>query len=80
MAEKTIRELALDAIDRALAESIRQQFISMAQADPTEDGGLPLALKRFKRCLPHFAHLHKQARAIVADTFKEEIDGSPPRL
>ena len=29
MTGKTIRELALDAIDQALAESIRQQFISM---------------------------------------------------
>ena len=72
MTGKTIRELALDAIDQALAESIRQQFISMALTDPTEDGGLPLAVKRFKRCLPRIADLHKQARAIVADAFKEE--------
>jgi hypothetical protein len=68
MTGNTIRELALDAIDQALADSIRQQFISLSLADPTEDGGLPLALKRFKRCLPQVAHLHKQARAIVADT------------
>ena len=47
MTEMTTRELALDAIDRAMAESIRQQFISMALADPVEDGGTPLALKRF---------------------------------
>jgi hypothetical protein len=40
MTAKTIRELVLDAIDQALAESIRQQFISMALADPTEDGGI----------------------------------------
>ena len=45
MTGKAIRELTLDAIDRALAKSIRQQFISMALADPTEDGGTPLALK-----------------------------------
>jgi hypothetical protein len=43
MTGKTIRESALDAVDRALAESIRQQFISMSLADPTEDGGIPLA-------------------------------------
>jgi hypothetical protein len=58
MAEKTIRELALDAIDRALAESIRQQFISMALTDPTEDGGLPLARARLSvkgRILSAFA-------------------------
>jgi hypothetical protein len=67
MTRKAIRELTLDAIDRALAESIRQQFISMALADPTEDGGTPLALKRFKRCLPRLADLHKQARAMVGD-------------
>jgi hypothetical protein len=72
MTEKTIRELTLDAIDQALAESIRQQCISMALADPTEDGGIPLALKRFKRSLPQIANLHKQARASVADLFKEE--------
>jgi hypothetical protein len=41
MTAKTIRELTLDAIDQALAESIRQQFISMALADPTEGGGIP---------------------------------------
>ena len=75
MTGKTIRELTLDAIDQALAESIQQQFISMALADPTEDGGIPLALRRFKRCLPQIADLHKQARAFVADTFKEEIHG-----
>ena len=67
MTGKTIRELALDAVDQALAESIRQQFISMALADPTADGGIPLALKRFKRNLPQIVALHKQARAIVAD-------------
>ena len=72
MTEKTIRELTLEAIDRGLAESIRQQFISMALADPTDDGGTPLALKRFKRCLPLLADLHKQARAMVGDIFKEE--------
>jgi hypothetical protein len=72
MTGKTIRELTLDAIDRALAESIRQQFISMALADPTDDGGTPLALKRFKRFLPQLADLHKQARAMVGDIFKEE--------
>ena len=72
---KTIRELALDAVDRALAESIRQQFISMALADPTADGGIPLALKRFKRSLPQIVALHKQARVIVADLFKEETNG-----
>jgi hypothetical protein len=72
---KTIRELALDAVDQALAESIRQQFISMALADPTADGGIPLALKRFKRNLPQIVALHKQARAIVADLFKEETNG-----
>jgi len=75
MTGKTIRELALDAIDQALAESIRQQFIGMALADPTEDGGIPLAVKRFKRCLPQIADLHKRARAIVADAFKEELNG-----
>jgi hypothetical protein len=72
MTEKTIRELALDAIDRGLSDSIRQEFISMALADPTEDGGAPVALRRFKRGLPHIAALHKQARAMVADIFKEE--------
>jgi hypothetical protein len=72
MTGKTTRELALDAIDQALAESIKQQFISMALADPVDDGGIPLALKRFKRCIPQMADLHKRARAIVADTFKEE--------
>ena len=72
MTRKAIRELTLDAIDRALAESIRQQFINMALADPTEDGGTPLALKRFKRCLPRLADLHKQARAMAGDIFKEE--------
>ena len=72
---KTIRELALDAVDQALAESIRQQFISMALADPTADGGIPLALKRFKRKLPQIVSLHKKARAIVADLFKEETNG-----
>ena len=75
MTGKTIRELALDAIDQALAESIRQQFISMALADPSDDGGTPLALKRFKRALPQIADLHKQARTIVADLFKEEAHG-----
>jgi hypothetical protein len=44
----------------------------MALADPTEDGGKPLALRRFKRCLPHLADLHKQARTMVGDIFKEE--------
>jgi hypothetical protein len=72
---KTIRELALDAVDQALAESIRQQSISMALADATADGGIPLALKRFKRNLPQIVALHKQARAIVADLFKEETNG-----
>ena len=72
MTGKTIRELTLDAIDQALAESIRQQFTSMALADPTEDGGKPLALRRFKRCLPHLADLHKQARTMVGDIFKVE--------
>jgi hypothetical protein len=33
MTGKTTREFALDAIHKALAESIRQQFISMALAD-----------------------------------------------
>ncbi|HZY13284.1 MAG TPA: hypothetical protein VFE89_11115, partial [Beijerinckiaceae bacterium] len=61
MTEKTIRELTLEAIDQALAETIRRQFISMALADPTDDGGTPLALKRFKRYLPQLAVLHKQA-------------------
>ena len=32
MTGKTIRELALDAVDQALMESIRQQFNSMAQS------------------------------------------------
>jgi hypothetical protein len=72
MTGKTTRELALDAIDQALAESIRQQFISMALADPLDDGGTPLALKRFRRSVPQMADLHKRARAIVADIFKEE--------
>ena len=72
MTGMTIRESALDAVDQALVDSIRQQFISMALADPTEDGGTPLALKRFKRWLPLVANLHKQARAIVADSFKEQ--------
>ena len=40
MTGKTIRELALDAIDQALAESVRQQFISMALTDPADDGGI----------------------------------------
>jgi hypothetical protein len=51
--------------------SIRRQFISMALADPVDDGGTPLALKRFKRSVP----LHKRARAIVADIFKEGTHG-----
>jgi hypothetical protein len=72
---KTIRELALDAIDQALAESIKQQFISIALADPTEDGGIPLALNRFKRHLPQIVDLHERARAIVADAFKEKTHG-----
>jgi hypothetical protein len=72
MTGKSIRELTLNAIDQALAESIRQQFVSMALADPTEDGGTPLALKRFNRCLPHLADLHKRARTMVGDIFKEE--------
>ena len=75
MTAKNIREIALDAIDQALAESMRQQFIGMAVAGPTEDGGTPLALKRFKRALPQIADLHKQARTIVADLFKEETHG-----
>jgi hypothetical protein len=75
MTGKTIRQLALDAVDEALAESIRQRFISMALADPVDDGGIPLALKRFKRSLLQSADLHKQARAIVADAFKEETHG-----
>ena len=57
MTEKTIRELTLEAIDQALAETIRRQFISMALTDPTDDGGVPLALKRFKRGLPQLADL-----------------------
>ena len=76
MTKNTIRHHALDAIDQALAESIRQQFISMALADPTEDGGTPLALKRFKRWLPQVANLHKQARVIAADAFNED-DSNP---
>jgi hypothetical protein len=32
----------------------------------------PLALKRFKNWLPHVANLHKKARAMAADAFKEE--------
>ena len=72
MTGKAIRELTLDAVDRALAETIRQQFISMALTDPTDDGGVPLALKRFKRGLPQLADLHKQARTMVGDIFKEE--------
>jgi hypothetical protein len=72
MTGKTIRELTLDAIDQGLAESIRRQFISMALADPTDDGGTPVALKRFKRNLPQLADLHKQARTMVGDIFKEE--------
>jgi hypothetical protein len=75
MTGKTIRETALDAVDQALVEAIRRQFISIALADPTEDGGTPLALKRFKRWLPPVANLHKQARAIVSDIFKEETHG-----
>jgi hypothetical protein len=72
MTGKSIRELTLDAIDQALAESIRQLFISMALADPTDDGGTPLALKRFNRSLPHLANLHKRARTMTGDIFKEE--------
>ena len=72
MTGKTIRELTLDAIDQALAESIQQQFISMALADPTDDGGTPLALKRFNRSLLRLADLHKRARTMVGDGFKEE--------
>ena len=72
MTGKSIRELTLDAIDQALAESIRQQFITMAFADPTEDGGTPLALRRFNRSLPHLANLHKRARTMIGDIFKEE--------
>jgi len=72
MTGKSIRELTLDAIDQALAESIRQQFISLALADPTDDGGTPLALKRFNRSLPHLANLHKRARTMIGDIFKEE--------
>ena len=54
MTEMTTRELVLDAIDRAMAELIRQQFISMALADPVDDGGTPLALKRFQTvCSTH---------------------------
>ena len=75
MTGKTIRELALDAIDQALAESVRQQFISMALTDPADDGGIPLALRRFKRALPQIADLHKQARTIVAGIFNEETHG-----
>jgi hypothetical protein len=45
MTGKTTRDLALDAIDQALAESIRRQFISLALADPVDDGGTPLAMK-----------------------------------
>jgi len=67
--------LGKGAVDQALAESIRQQFISMALADPTADGGMPLAVKRFKRNLPQIVALHKQARAIVADLFKEGTNG-----
>ena len=48
MTGKTTRGLALDAIDQALAESIRRQFISMALADPVDGGGTPLALKRIQ--------------------------------
>jgi hypothetical protein len=73
MTEKTIRELALNAIDQALAQSLREQFSNLALADRTDDGGTPLALKRFKNWLPHVADLHKKARAMVADTFKEEM-------
>jgi hypothetical protein len=72
MTGKSIRELTLDAIDQALAESIRQQFITMALADPTDDGGTPLALKRFNRSLPHLANLHNRARTMIGDVFKEE--------
>ena len=73
MTEKTIRELTLEAIDRGLADTIRQQFISVALTDPTDDGGTPLALKRFKRGLPQLADLHKQARTMVGDIFKQEM-------
>jgi len=45
----------------------------MALADPVDDGGMPLALRRFKRSLPVIADLHKQARTIVAGVFKEEF-------
>jgi len=72
MTGMTIRESALDAVDQALVDSIRQQFISMALADPTDDGGTPLALKRFNRSLPHLANLHKRARTMIGDIFKEE--------
>ena len=40
---------------------------------PVDDGGISLGLKRFKRSLLQTVDLHKQARAIVADAFKEEI-------
>lgn len=78
MTEKTTRELALQAIDQGLAESIRQQFISMALADPVDDGGTSLALKRFKRSVPHIADLHRRARAIIAESFKDETHGAMP--
>ena len=71
MTGKSIRELTLDAIDQALAESIRQQFITMALADPTDDGGTPLALKRFNRSLPHLANLHKRARTMIGNIFRK---------
>ena len=77
MTQKNIRELTLEAIDQALAETIRQKFISMALADPTDDGGAPLALKRFKRSLPQIADLHKRARAMLAETFKDENSSRP---
>jgi hypothetical protein len=33
----------------------------------------PLTLKRFKSWRPYVADLHKNARAMVADLFKEEM-------
>jgi len=72
MTEKTMRQLALNALDDALADSIRQRFISMTVADPVDDGGISVTLKRFKRSLLLGVDLHKQARAIVVDAFKED--------
>jgi len=70
----TLRQLALDAIDQGVAETIRQRFGILAQGGYAVPGKL-MTSDQFAHGLPNVARAYTDARAAVMAAFTVAANG-----